>query len=120
MWEWKTGEVHLTIDDNTNREKIKRINIMWYHLRVDSKTRPKWHYLWNRMKDTESRLVFAKGEENEGEGWLRWLEVSRVQLVCIEWMVTGLLFSIGNYFQYLWQTIMEKNIWKNVYVVTTI
>ena len=38
-------------------------NTIWCHFYVDSKIWHKWTYLWNRLTDTENRLVVIKGKK---------------------------------------------------------
>ena len=61
----------------------------------------KWTYLqnWNRLKDTENRLVVAKWEGEFGIG--KW------KLLYLEWISSKvLLYSTGNYIQPL---VIERN-----------
>ena len=95
-------------DYQTNWSKSKRQ--IWYHLYVESKIWHQWIYLWNRLTDTENRLMASKGEK--GEGWMN-LEfgISKHKLLCIDWInnyIQVLLYSTGTIFKILWQTIMEK------------
>ena len=54
-----------------NEVRKRKINIIWYHLYVESKLQHEWTYQQNedRFRDKENRLVVAKGEE-EGRGRL--------------------------------------------------
>ena len=54
-----------TGDYHTKWSKSERKpNAIWYQFYVESKIWNKWTYLWNRnrIRDTENRLVVAKGE----------------------------------------------------------
>ena len=53
-----------------NEVSQKKTNTIWYHLYMESKTRHKWIYLWNRNRLTniENRLVVTKWER-AGEWW---------------------------------------------------
>ena len=75
---------------------------MWHHLLfVEPKIWHKVTYLWNRnrIRDTENKLVVAKGE-GPGGG-MEWASaISRCKLACIEWINNKvLLCSTGNYIQ---------------------
>ena len=52
------------MDKNVNDPRIKKKNIIWYHLYVESKKLYKWIYLQNRNRhtDVENKLVVIKGE----------------------------------------------------------
>ena len=90
-----------TRDYHTKWSKSERKRQIWYHLHVESKIWHQWTYLWNRLTDTENRLVVAKGEN--GEGWTN-LEfgLSKHKRLCIDWInnyIQVLLYSTGNYIQ---------------------
>jgi len=81
----------------------RKTNIIWYHLFVESKIWHKWTYLQkrNRFTDIENRLVVASGEGG-GSGMDWEFGVSRCKLLHLEWISNEvLLYSTGNYIQFL-------------------
>ena len=96
----------------------RRTNTIWHHLCVESKIRHKWTYLQNRnrLTDIENRLVVAKGEG--GGGGMDWeFGVSRCKLVYMEWINNrSYCIAQGTIFNIPWQTIMEKNMKKSIYM----
>ena len=69
--------------------------------------------------DIENRLVVAKGEGIEG-GMVWEVGVSRYKLLDIEWVNNKvLLYSTGNYIQYLMINHNGKEYFKNVHVCIT-
>ena len=93
---------------------------VWFHLHVESKMKHKWVCLWNRIRDTEKRLVVAKVRRMLGEGWNEMLgltDASFCECVCIyiereterEWINNkALLYSIGNYIIYQYHIIIHN------------
>ena len=73
---WTQLEIVMLSEVN-HKEKDKHYMIA---LSVESKIGHKWAYLWNRMMDTENRLVVAK-EEEVGGGMEREVGVSRCKLL---------------------------------------
>ena len=69
----------------------RKINIIWYHIYVESKIRHRGTYLQkrNRCSDIESKLMFAKGkrlgEEKDGE-----FAISRCKLLCKGWIAKAI------------------------------
>ena len=61
-----------------------------------------------------NKLVATKGWDRGGKDFE--FGISRDKLVYIGGINKVLLYSIGNYVQYLVQTIMGKNMKKNVYI----
>ena len=67
----------------------------------------------NRLTGIENRFVVFRREE--GWGGLNWeYGPSRCALTYTEWINKVLLYGTGNRIQYL-QTIVEKNMKKNIY-----
>ena len=74
-----------------------------FHGVTKSQTRLSTHaHTWNRIMDTERRLVVANGEGCE-RGWGLGIGISRCKLQDREWINNkGLLYSTGNYITILW------------------
>ena len=100
-----------TVRENLPHEINPKIKIWNSIMYVKSKTGQKWTCLWNRnrLRDTENRLVVAKGD-----GY--WVEQGRSRTRGLAHASFYLQDSTGNYIQYSVITIMEKMMKKNIYV----
>ena len=78
----------------------RKINIIWYHLYVESKIQHKWTHLWdrNRLTDIQNGLTVAKGERGErGVNWELGVSINRCKLLHSECVNNNdLLYNTGN------------------------
>ena len=73
----------------------------------------------NPGRREQTSVCQGGGKWRRGLDWK--LGISRCKLVCIEWIITrSYCLALGAIFNILWQTIMEKNMEKNIYVCTNL
>ena len=111
----------------TLSEVIKiKTNTVQYYLYVQSKIQHKWTYLWDRIRNTENRLVAVRGKR-DGRG-LSWdfvlanfvLYIPICKLIYIECIENkALLYYTGKYTQHPVINHNGKNMQNNVYTCIT-